>query len=302
MPASRRSSEPVRRLTSIDQLSAADIRRLLDWAADYATTPPRPIAFSATLLMLQPSLRTRLGFAEAIRRLGGTAHVVTAIRETGDASAPESLSDTLRVASDVSDLVVARIPERFGHLTEPLQAPLLSAGDALEHPSQAIVDLFAFERLAGPIEGAAVGICGDMTLRATRSLLKALAKIRPGTVRVAVPPARMGDAAELLGPIHDRVTWDERPDWSDLDILYLAGLPEHRDGDTMPTDARAAYALSPTTIDGLSPRAIVLSPMPVIDEIGPQVRGDPRIRMFEQNALGVAARMAIVSDMLGLGE
>ncbi len=47
-----------------------------------------------------------------------------------------------------------------------------------------------------------------------------------------------------------------------------------------------------------APNAVVLSPMPVIDEIASTVRGDPRIRMLEQSDDALFVRMALIEALL----
>lgn len=59
------------------------------------------------------------------------------------------------------------------------------------------------------------------------------------------------------------------------------------------SDARARYALTRRTIATLPDEAVVLSPLPVTDELDPKVRADSRVRMFEQSDIGVLVRMAI---------
>src|ERR1043165_3683778 len=133
-PANRSTSD-VTHITSIDQLSAGSIRELLLEAGriqDGGHVEQR--SFSAALMFLQPSLRTRLGFAEAVRRLGGVAHVITSRREIADGGAVESLRDALRVAGGLCDIVVVRSDGVLADSLDLCSSPLVSAGDDLEHP------------------------------------------------------------------------------------------------------------------------------------------------------------------------
>jgi aspartate carbamoyltransferase catalytic subunit len=51
----------------------------------------------------------------------------------------------------------------------------------------------------------------------------------------------------------------------------------------------------------LPPDAVVLSPMPVIDEIATTARSDPRVRMFQQSDDALFVRMALIEALLGPG-
>src|SRR5580658_3140686 len=92
-------SEP-RKLLSIDDLSDGEIGSVLSRArtlAAHGKQKRRGPRFSLGLLFLQPSLRTRLGFAEAAVRLGGVPLDAGTQRYTPEMTEPESFDDTLRI-------------------------------------------------------------------------------------------------------------------------------------------------------------------------------------------------------------
>jgi aspartate carbamoyltransferase catalytic subunit len=292
-------SDASRSLIGIDRLSAADILSLMHAARRNSNGPlPSFPGFAVCLLMLQPSLRTRLGFAEAAARLGGRAHVITSPRQTVDASAPESLWDTIRVASGMVDLLVVRAACSLAEFVGASKVPLLNAGDSHEHPTQALIDLFAMEQLRGPIGSLSVGICGDLSMRASRSLLKAFALIPPRRLRLMAPGNRFGDALMLVKSLGDRVEVKAGGTWEELDVLYMAGLPERSGTEVMDAHARAAFALNEANEHRLAANACVLNPMPVIDEIAPSLRQDARVCAYAQSDLGMAMRAAILTTMI----
>lgn len=293
------SSDASRSLIGIGQFSADGIRALIDEATRYLDGPlPYIPGFSVCLLMLQPSLRTRLGFAEAAERLGGRAHVITSPRQTPEGSAPESLWDTIRVASGMVDLMVVRSACSLAALADASKVPLINAGDANEHPTQALIDLFSIERLRGPIGTLSIGVCGDLTMRAARSLLKAFVLIPPKGLCLMAPDHRLGDALTLTASFANRVELKSHPAWEGLDVLYLAGLPERSGTDVMDADARAEFALTEANVHRLSSNACVLSPMPVIDEIAPSLRRDARVCTYKQSDLSMPMRAAILARMI----
>lgn len=293
------SSEWPRSFISIDQLSGRDIRALIDDAQRLlvAAGPPGE-AFSIGLIMLQASLRTRMGFAEAARRLGGHAHFIDTLRHVTDAVS-ERLDDTIQVVGGMADLVVVRADAVISDIAASCPVPIINGGDWYEHPSQALVDLFATERLCGPIETLSVGVCGDLSMRAARSFLKVLAKVRPQRLRLIAPPSRLGDAEAIVAPLGATVQIARPGDLHNLDVLYLAGLPARKGEDFLPQERRDRYAFHPGTEGNLPPAAHVISPMPVIDEIEASLRNDPRVSIFQQSRLGIAVRMAVLNRMLG---
>ncbi|TFV66831.1 aspartate carbamoyltransferase, partial [Blastococcus sp. CT_GayMR20] len=156
-----------RHLLDIADLADDDLEEVLGEAASGGGIPRRE-PFVVGLLFLSSSLRTRTGFAVATARLGGTAVTVDDSRFSGGMSSAESLEDTLRTLAGMVDVVVVR-PDRS--LNRPLvraacPAPVVNGGDpGGEHPTQALIDVAAMQRFAGPLEGLHVGISGDLGIR-----------------------------------------------------------------------------------------------------------------------------------------
>lgn len=168
----------------IDDLSDGDIDTVLEQAGRYAAgvKPTRSGALIG-LAFFETSLRTRVGFAAAAHQIGA-ATVEIDERRASEISMPESLTDTIRVISGYVDTLVVRANRPSRELAETARSDVgwLNAGDRgprAEHPSQALVDLFAIQRLRGPIDEQRIAICGDLRSRAARSFLALLARGRP---------------------------------------------------------------------------------------------------------------------------
>ncbi|TFV66844.1 hypothetical protein E4P40_24965 [Blastococcus sp. CT_GayMR20] len=114
------------------------------------------------------------------------------------------------------------------------------------------------------------------------------------------PPFTRCSPGFLLPPaLEDRTDRRSGGDFSDLDVLHLGGLAPGSGDDYLDDAARAPFALTPATAGTLPETAVVLSPMPVIDEIAPELRSDPRVRIFDQSDLGVSVRAAVLRLLLG---
>lgn len=248
-------------------------------------------------VFLEPSLRTRLGFEAAAARLGIPSVGIDSVRSSGFSSS-ESITDTLRVIAGYVDLVVARVPLPLAPvISESWPAVVINGGDGgahAEHPTQALIDLFAMHQLCGPIASLRVGLCGDTSMRSARSLLHLLSIVPPRSLRLLSPPSYdLGHLTSMLGVDYEVV---HAMDLRELDVLYVIGMPH----DSIPIPERERFIVDGEHLATLPEDAIILSPLPIIDEISPAARVDPRVRFFDQSDLGLAVRMAVLSETLDL--
>lgn len=281
---------------SIDDFSDAEVAWLLDRAAAHRAgvadrvVPPPVVG----LLFLETSLRTRMGFSAAAARLGGWPLPVFEQRHS-EISMDESVEHTLRTLSGYCDAIVTRFPFPLDASVVPtgLRCPVLSGGDrgpGCEHPTQAVIDLFALRTEFGDAAGRRVVVVGDPGMRSVASLGRLL--VRQGVDRIdvlTVPalrdglqlPADVGCGVHFLG------------NWSDAagaDLVYVAGIPHA----AVPLPDRDLLRLTPERLAGLGERCVVTSPLPVIDEVDPACWADPRVRAFEHSADALFVRMAVL--------
>lgn len=288
----------MRRILGIGDVSDDEIEWILRRAGELADGAA-PVAMRGVvgIAMFETSLRTRTGFAAASYRLGLNVIEVDG-RRASDVSMPESMVDTLRTLSGYVDALVVRASAPAHELsgaTRPDTA-WLNGGDrgaAAEHPSQALLDVFAMERLAGPVADAHVAICGDLRMRSARSLLALLAR-RPPRRLTLVSDESLSDGFVLPPALTAVTSRGTRTALSDVGALIAVGIPHG--ATTEPV--RSALRVDRAMLTGLSDDAIVLSPMPIIDEIATPARRDPRMRYFEQSDLGLFLRMAVLELLL----
>jgi aspartate carbamoyltransferase catalytic subunit len=200
------------------------------------------------------------------------------------------------------DIVITRslTPSQLG-VTDAACA-LINGGDAQgEHPTQALIDLLAIEEEAGAVESLRIGLAGDLRARAAHSLVKLLDRRPPASLVLMAPKNRLLPDGFLGAELASRTEDLDRLSLDGLDVLYMVGLPEGEGDDALPVDVRGAFALDLRSIRQLPSAAVVLSPMPVIDEIAPNVKNDSRVRIFAQSDRGVAVRMACIEFCLGFG-
>lgn len=193
---------PGRHLLSVQQFDRPGLQRLFELADTV-----RPIADRKSVctvldgavlgsLFFEPSTRTRLSFESAFLRLGGEVTTTTGFTFSSMAKG-ESISDTSRVVSGYSDVLVVRHPDA-GSVAEFAAAslvPVINAGDgAGEHPSQALLDVYTLTRELAKrdkeVDGCTVAVIGDLKYgRTVHSLLKLLSLAERLTFRLFSPPS-----------------------------------------------------------------------------------------------------------------
>lgn len=288
-------------LLSIDQLTDDEIDWVITRAGLLAAGAPAAASPLVGLIFLSESTRTRCGFEAAAHRLGGGSIHLSQNRDGAVMSAAESFEDSLRTLSGMVDVVVTRVPFDLDsrQLAPHLAGPLLSGGHGeAEHPSQALIDFYAMVSTRGPVSELSVAICGDLTMRATRSLLKLFDRRPPASLRLIAPDGRRDHGVDF-SPALAAVTQDSAvDDLAGVDVLYLPGLPARRDGVELGPEERLLYAATAATLELLASDAVILCPLPAIDEVQPAVREDSRLRMFQQSDSSVFVRMAMLELVL----
>jgi aspartate carbamoyltransferase catalytic subunit len=293
---------------SIRDLSNATIEALFALASEYAAAATRRLAAApdaiAANLFYEPSTRTRMSFEAAMLRLGGQVISMTD-PAASSAAKGETLADTVRIVEGYTDLIVLRHPREGAArvAAEFAGVPVINAGDgAREHPTQTLLDLYTIYQEKGRLAGVTVALCGDLKYgRTVHSLVQGLARFGARVVCVAPPglelPARF---ANLLGTVETYPDFASAP-LGDCDVLYVTRLQKERFADAAEFErVRASYQVSKSTLTRAREDAIVLHPLPRVDELDYALDGDPRAAYFRQAAYGVPVRMALIAAVLGL--
>ncbi len=175
----------VRHLLEIDDLTAAEVQRVLALAAD----PDRPQVLAGRAVGLyfeKPSLRTRHSSEVAVVQLGG--HPLTFRTEEVGPADREPPADIARVLSGYHAALAGRV---YDHGTlEALAAaatiPVINLLSDAGHPCQALADLLTMQQQWGDLAGRTVCWVGDYN-NVARSL--SLGAARTGmALRIASPP------------------------------------------------------------------------------------------------------------------
>ncbi|MDR1588588.1 MAG: aspartate carbamoyltransferase [Oscillospiraceae bacterium] len=281
-------------------------REIIDRPGDYVDACRGKVLAA---LFYEPSTRTNFSFQSAMLRLGGSVFGFAEPNATSAAKG-ETLADTVRVAGSYADAIVLRSPLEGAALAASLysELPLINAGDGgHHHPTQTLTDMTTIARLRGGIGGMTIGICGDLRYgRTVHSLILALSKFRDITYYLISPPElRTPDyvLARLRGEgaVFFEVS-DLHRTLPELDVLYMTRIQRERFGDPAEYDRlRGTYVLRRDALDAARRDMLIMHPLPRLEEIAPDVDGDPRAVYFEQARYGMYIRMALLLTLTRLG-
>lgn len=261
-------------------------------------------------LFYEPSTRTRLSFEAAMYRLGGEVITTESAREFSSAAKGETLEDTIRIVEGYSDVIVLRHYEGGSarRAADAASVPIINAGDGPgQHPTQALLDVYTIQKEIGGLDGIRVALVGDLANgRTARSLAYLLTKYEGVKLYFVAPTVvRMRDDIKAYLTEHG-VVFEEEEDlmsvMSKVDVVYQTRIQRERFGDRIEDyeRARGKYIIDVETMSALSENAIVMHPLPRVDEIDPAVDTDPRAAYFRQAHNGVFIRMALLQMVLGV--
>ena len=302
-----------RDIVSIGDFSVDEIMEIIDKAnkmVQYASSghPERPLSGKiVATLFYEPSTRTRLSFESAAMRMGARVLGFGSL-EGSSVAKGETLSDTIRIVNSYSDAIVLRHPaEGAARLaSEFADVPVINAGDgAVQHPTQALLDIFTVWKESGPVNGKSIGFVGDLKYgRTVHSLSKALSMFDVSLYFIS--PDELKIPKHIKKDIEKRVPVRETRNLEDvieeLDVLYVTRIQKERFPDIEEYKKVAGiYVIRPSLISRGKKNLIIMHPLPRVDEIPPEIDHLPQARYFKQASYGVPVRMAIL-DLILRGE
>jgi aspartate carbamoyltransferase catalytic subunit len=277
-------------------------------------------------LFYEPSTRTRLSFESAMLRLGGGV-VSCPDAKTSSVAKGETIADTVRIVASYVDLIVIRNPlEGSARVAaEYANVPVINGGDgAHEHPTQTLLDLYTILREKGKLAGTRVALVGDLKHgRTAHSLAFGLARfgaqiacIAPKGLEMpdhvlgklshyfALKPEQYASLAELVprppasGRRKQLALGAEA--MSLFDVIYVTRVQKERFRSEAEFAAVASsYQITAEALKKARPDALVMHPLPRVDELDYRIDADPRAAYFRQAAYGLPVRMALISVLLG---
>lgn len=260
------------------------------------------------MIFQKPSLRTRVSFDMAMRRLGGDALYLSP-QEIG-LGKRESVADVARVLSGYVDAIMARV---FDHqhvleLARWSSVPVINGLSDYNHPCQALADALTIQERFGRLKGLKLAFVGDgnnvaVSLMHLCALLGAdftIAspegyEIRPQAVEIArALAAANGSAITLLRDPHDAVKGAQviyTDTWTSMGQEEEARIREQ---------VFPPYQVNARLVAEASPDAIVMHCLPAHrgQEITDEVADGPHSVIFPQAYNRMHAQKAILIKLL----
>ena len=314
-----------------DFFLAADYMRAMDQGSnvDRRELAQRHIGRQVISLFYEPSTRTRISFASAAKKLGIGDPSTENAREFSSAAKGETVEDTIKNIFEYNvDALVIRhhetgaaaravaaeeeaeeLAQAAGRFYRPLS--IINAGDGKgEHPTQALLDAYTIyrhmreQKSTSGLNGIDVVLGGDLRQgRTVRSLAKLLGTYTANRLTfVSIPGFEIGDDIKQYLDEHD-TEWSETSDIhqavSEADVVYWTRLQKERiDNGVEPAQVQELI-IEDSVMESMRPDAILMHPLPRVDEIAKSVDRDPRAAYFRQAGNGMYVRMALLDYFLG---
>jgi len=220
--------------------------------------------------------------------------------------------------------------------------PVVNAGDGgHQHPTQTLADLYTLQKERGSLRGLNIALWGDLKYgRTTHSLIFALAKFGANIIFCPSPGLEVpenimhklvmeyGGKLERFNGSTRKVTAGKIPvsaayittgkssqlammpeiDFEleikdGIDALYVTRPQKERFTAEEQHAEQPFPSVNRQMLEGKAfEKALIMHPLPRVDELAYDMDGDPRSMYFKQAARGVPVRMALLAHLLGAKE
>ena len=259
-------------------------------------------------LFYEPSTRTRLSFESAMQRLGGRVISTESAAEFSSAAKGETLEDTIRVVNCFSDIIVLRHFSEGASQTaaEYSKVPIINAGDGKgEHPTQAMLDLYTIISKFKKIN-LTISMVGDLENGRTIHSLSYLLSLYKGVKIIYVSPKALSIPKQLREFLKSKnVSFEETESLKEplkrSDVIYQTRIQKERFASSNGSSSESEYLryfgkyiIDKNSLKLIRKNAIIMHPLPRINEITPEVDDDPRAFYFQEVQNGLYVRMALL--------
>ncbi|MCI8380153.1 MAG: hypothetical protein HFH72_16930 [Lachnospiraceae bacterium] len=253
----------------------------------------------------QPSTRTQFSFQSAFVRLGG--HYIGCSDINNTRSGPpyfESICDMGSIISNYCDIIVMRTIDDLQtvQMVQGAHVPVISAGSGnIEHPTQALTDLYTIHKVFGVLTGHEILIVGTPRQRTINSFIKGMSIWGKNNFHILcqsgieVPDEVKDNLGESI--IRYYHTWDsiwEHDIANKISIIYIDKIfnETHRRTDFIP--------LKEDFVSNINPSTLILHPLPRTAELPPFIDNLNGAYYFMQAKNGLYIRTALFLQYFAL--
>jgi len=255
-------------------------------------------------LFYEPSTRTRLSFEAAMHRLGGSIISETDVNFSSITKG-EVLSDTARIVGGYADMIAIRskTPGDAKIMADYSGVPVINGGDgSAEHPTQGLLDLYTISKqFKLGHEPLVISFVGELitgrTVHSCSQMVKQFPNVKINFVAPAdiqIPDKYFDEATDTK---HFELT-DEILETSD--VIYDTRIQKERLSPEVYEKHKTAFHFNAEKVNKMKPNAILMHPLPRVNEIAHEVDDLPQAKYFEQAINGVPVRMALIARGLNL--
>jgi aspartate carbamoyltransferase catalytic subunit len=259
-------------------------------------------------LFYEESLRTRHSFEAAAARLGARVISSANARKFSSAAKGEILEDAIKVLSTYVDCIVLRYHEEGGaaRAAHASSVPIINGGDGSgQHPTQALLDMYTIYNELGTIDGLTVALVGDLKYgRTVHSLAYLLGKY-DNVKMFLISPLNSRMPEDILDYLHRHGVHvihndDLNKHIDTFDVLYQTRIQRERFNSPDEYEkAKGKLIITRNLANSMMMDAIIMHPLPRIDEIRYSVDDNHRAKYFKQAENGLYVRMALLKMLLG---
>ena len=194
----------LRHLVSLRDVTSDEIQRIFalteDLKAKLENGIREPILPGRVMALMfeKPSLRTRVSFEAGLAHMGGSSLMLGADVGFGKR---ERIDDFTKVLSELVDVIVMRCKqhETVVEVAKHASCPVINGLSDLEHPCQALADLYTLKCHVKSLKEAKLAWVGDAN-NVARSLAFACGKL--GVHFAVATPAGYGFPSEFVAELH----------------------------------------------------------------------------------------------------
>jgi ornithine carbamoyltransferase len=257
------------------------------------------------LFFEEPSTRTRVSLEAAITQLGGMPIYIDA--HSSQRIRGEALADTAKVLSLYCDFIAVRMNSHEGllEIAANSKVPVINALTSLEHPTQALADVYTIIAHKGEPRNLRIAFIGDIAQNTANSLMLTAAKL--GAKISLVGP----DACKPNSIYFNKAREYSKVDLSssieegleDADIVYTDTFVSMGDEDEAAARRKlfAPYQLNADSLAYAKKDALVMHPLPAHrgEEITADVIDGKRSIVWEQAANKLLLEKAVLIYLSG---
>lgn len=258
-------------------------------------------------IFFEPSTRTRLSFETAALKLGAQVISAEDASSNGSTHKGETIEDTTKVIASYADVLVMRHFEKGSVDKAALVStiPVVNAGDgAHEHPTQAFLDLYTIKKEQKKLSNLTITFVGDLKNSRTIHSLLPLLNLYSNNKLNFVSPKELKLSADITSALSEKgISYSETENLdevlADSDVVYMTRVQKERFENLDDYEhVKDAYLLKKNHLDSMKSTAIIMHPLPRVNEIAHDIDSDKRAAYFRQAQNGLYVRMAILALVL----